>query len=61
MDIHNDTVIFEALDEWGCDVLVPAIPDICTFGETRKEAREMAEDAMKCYLQSPLERVIPGV
>jgi len=60
MDIHNYTVIFESLGEDGCDVLVPVIPEICTFGEIRKEAREMLEDAMKCYLESPLERVIPG-
>ncbi len=56
MKIYNYTVIFESLDAGGYDVLVPAIPEICTFGETRKEARKMAEDAIKCYLESALQR-----
>jgi len=36
------------------NVLVPAIPEICTFGETLEEAREMAGDAIRCYLESAL-------
>ncbi len=56
MKIYNYTVIFEPLDEGGYDVIVPAIPEICTFGETREEAREMAADAIRCYLESALER-----
>jgi predicted RNase H-like HicB family nuclease len=51
MKIHNYTVIFEPLQEGGYDVIVPAIPEICTFGETREEARKMAEDAIRCYLE----------
>jgi predicted RNase H-like HicB family nuclease len=31
---------------------VPAIPEICTFGATLEEAREMARDAIRCYLES---------
>ncbi len=54
--IYNYTVIFEPLDEGGYDVIVPAIPEICTFGETREEARKMAEDAIRCYLESALAR-----
>ena len=26
------TVVFEPLAEGGCSVIVPAIPEICTFG-----------------------------
>ena len=52
MKIYNYTVIFEPLDEGGYDVIVPAIPEICTFGETREEARKMAADAIKCYRHS---------
>jgi antitoxin HicB len=33
---------------------VPAIPEICTFGETLEEAREMARDAIRCFLESAL-------
>jgi antitoxin HicB len=56
MKIYNYTVIFESLDEGGYDVIVPAIPEICTFGETREEARKMAEDAIRCYLESAIMR-----
>ena len=54
MKIYNYTVIFEPLEEGGYDVLVPAIPEICTFGETLEEARKMAEDAIRCYLESAI-------
>jgi antitoxin HicB len=53
--IYDYTVIFRPLEEGGFDVIVPAIPEICTFGDTIKEAREMAEDAIKCYIESALE------
>jgi len=43
---------FDPLPEGGFSVFVPAIPEICTFGETLEEAREMAEDAIRCYLES---------
>jgi len=33
-------------------VLVPAIPEICTYGETLEEARQMAVDAIRCFLES---------
>ena len=54
MKVYNYTVLFEPV-EGGYDVIVPAIPEICTFGETMEEAREMAEDAIRCYLESALE------
>ena len=59
MEICDYTVIFEPLEEGGYDVIVPAIPEICTFGETREEARKMAEDAIRCYLESALKRKEP--
>ena len=55
MKVYNYTVIFEPVEEGGYDVIVPAIPEICTFGSTIEEAREMAEDAIHCYLESVLE------
>jgi predicted RNase H-like HicB family nuclease len=50
------------MPEGGFNVLVPAIPEICTFGETLEEAREMARDAIRCYLESALKtgEPIPG-
>ncbi len=54
MKIYNYTVIYEPLPEGGYNVSIPAIPEICTFGETREEAKSMAEDAIKCYLESIL-------
>jgi antitoxin HicB len=53
--IYNYTVIFNPPEEGGYDVIIPAIPEICTFGDTIEEAREMAEDAIKCYIESALE------
>lgn len=46
------TVLFEPLLEGGYNVIVPAIPEICTFGRTLPEAKRMANDALACYLES---------
>jgi len=46
---YQYTVIFEPAEEGGYNVVVPAIPEICTFGESLEEAREMAIDAIRCY------------
>jgi antitoxin HicB len=54
MKIYNYSVIFEPVIEGGYNVVVPAIPEICTFGETLKEAKFMARDAIKCYIESAL-------
>jgi predicted RNase H-like HicB family nuclease len=43
---------FDPLPEGGFSVFVPGIPEMCTFGEMLQEAREMAEDAIRCYLES---------
>jgi len=50
------------MPEGGFNVLVPAIPEICTYGDTLEEAREMARDAIRCYLESALKtgEPIPG-
>jgi predicted RNase H-like HicB family nuclease len=54
MKVYNYTVIFEPVKEGGYDVVVPAIPEICTFGKTLPEAKAMAEDSIRCYLESAL-------
>lgn len=45
-------VIYQPEAEGGYNVIVPAIPEICTFGETLEEAKAMALDAIKCFLES---------
>lgn len=54
MKIYNYTVVFEPLPEGGYNVVVPAIPEIVTFGETLKEAKAMAKDALRCYIESAI-------
>jgi antitoxin HicB len=51
-EIHSYAVIFEPVAEGGYNVVVPAIPEICTFGETLAEAKRMATDAIQCCLES---------
>ena len=55
MSEYKYTVILHPLPEGGYNVVVPAIPEICTFGETLAEAREMAQDAIRCFLESALQ------
>jgi len=55
MEIYNFTVVFEPLPEGGYNVVVPAVPEIATFGATMAEAKTMARDALKCYIESALE------
>ena len=49
---YSYTVVYEKLPVGGYNVIVPAIPEICTFGETAEEAREMAKDAIRTCLES---------
>jgi predicted RNase H-like HicB family nuclease len=55
---YHYTVLFEPRED-AYNVIVPAIPEICTFGETMQEARAMAEDAIRCYLESALKHGEP--
>ena len=52
---YGYTTVFEPMPEGGFNVLVPAIPEICTYGETLEEARLMARDAIRCFLESAIE------
>jgi antitoxin HicB len=51
---YNYTVFYEQMFEGGYQVIVPAIPEIVTYGQTLDEAREMAHDAIRCFLESAL-------
>jgi len=55
MKEYRYTVFFEPLEEGGYNVVVPAIPEICTFGETLEKARAMAQDAIRCHLEGLIE------
>ncbi len=46
MKAYNYTVIFQPLPEGGYAVIVPAIPEISSFGDTLAEARESAGEAL---------------
>ena len=52
MSKYNYTVIFEPVEDGGFNVVVPAIPEICTFGKNLNDAREMVSDAIRCYIES---------
>jgi antitoxin HicB len=52
MSEYRYTVLYEPVQEGGFNVTVPALPEICTFGETLDEARAMALDAIRCVLES---------
>ena len=46
------TAIFELAEEGGYIVTFPAIPGLATQGETLTEARAMASDCLRAYLES---------
>ena len=51
--IYQYEVIFDANDG-GYTVTVPKLPGLVTEGDTLKEAREMAKDAIRCYFEAVL-------
>lgn len=67
--IYEYTVIFEPAEEGRFVVHVPALPGCITEGDSLREARRMAKDAIRCYLQSlakdgqdiPVESPTPAV
>lgn len=48
------TVIFSPAEEGGYVVTVPALPGVVTEGDTLDEARAMAQDAIRGYIESLL-------
>src|ERR1700694_978351 len=49
---YTFTMLFEPAEEGGYIVTCPALPGLVTEGDTMEEARQMAEDALRGYLQS---------
>lgn len=49
---YRFTVLFEPAEEGGYVVTCPALPGLVTEGESLGEARDMAADAIRTYLES---------
>ena len=49
---YSFTVLFEPAEEGGYVVTCPALPGVVTEGDTLEEARQMAQDAIRAYLES---------
>ena len=49
--IYQYTAIFELNENNGYTVTVPTLPGLVTEGGNLEEARLMAEDAIRCYVQ----------
>ena len=47
-------VLFDRLPEGGYQVIVPALPEIVTYGRDLEEARQMAQDAILCHIRGLL-------
>ena len=46
------TVIYTSEPEGGFTVTVPSLPGCVTYGQDLKEAKKMAKDAIRVYLES---------
>lgn len=51
--IYQYEAVFEPNDG-GYTVTVPKLPGLVTEGDTLREARDMAKDAIRCYLEALL-------
>jgi antitoxin HicB len=49
---YSYTVLFELSEEGGYVVTCPALPGLVTEGDTLDEARAMAQDAIRAYIES---------
>ncbi len=51
---YEYTVYFEPLEEGGYNIHVPALPEICSWGKTLEEARQLAREAIELVLEDML-------
>ena len=49
--LYEYTVFFAANEHGGYTVTVPALPGLVTEGRDLEDARDMAKDAIRCYIQ----------
>ena len=52
MPEYSYTVLFEPAEEGGYVVTCPALPGSVTEGDTLEQARRMAQDAIRAYIES---------
>jgi antitoxin HicB len=52
---YTFTMLFDPAEEGGYVVTCPALPGLVTEGDTLEEARRMAQDALRGYIESLLE------
>ena len=48
---YQYTVFFEANESGGYTVTVPSLPGLVTEGKDLDDARDMAKDAIRCYIE----------
>lgn len=48
---YEYTAFFEANEHGGYTVTVPALPGLVTEGKNLDHARDMAKDAIRCYIE----------
>jgi antitoxin HicB len=49
--VREYTAFFEANENGGYTVTVPSLPGLVTEGKNLLHAREMAEEAVRCYIE----------
>ena len=49
--VYEYTAFFEANERGGYTVTVPALPGLVTEGRNLECARDMARDAIRCYIE----------
>lgn len=49
--IYQFTAIFERNENNGYTITVPALPGLVSEGKDLEDARAMAEDAIRCYIE----------
>jgi len=48
---YEYTAFFEANERGGYTVTVPSLPGLVTEGKDLEDARDMAKDAIQCYIE----------
>lgn len=56
---YRYTVLFEPAEEGGYVVTCPSLPGLVTEGDTLEEAREMAADAIRGYIEALAKQGLP--